>query len=277
MDPTQTGGGGEEQPLRRDPKHRHRVEIVEDILRSMPRGRMLDMATGHGKFALAGHRLGYQVTAMDARTERMPRTTGIEWVQGDVRDFPTAGYDVITILGLLYHLDLADQIGLLRRCLDSVVVADTHISFEPNSVEAGYLGHYYQERGGLASSWGNPTAFWPTEDSLFRMFGAAGYGAVAKVLPFPVRHDRTFYVLSRSDDADFERLVASFNGRSAFTLELQRALRGVGDNEHARLAGERDAAVAKLDRLRSRKSVNIALRVASITAPVVRRVRARRH
>lgn len=276
MDVPRSDVGGEEQPLRRDAKHRHRVEIVEDILRSLPRGRMLDMATGHGKFALAAHRLGYEVTAMDARTDRMPMTAGIDWVQGDVRDFPMAGYDVVTILGLLYHLDLPDQIELLRRCPNAVVVVDTHISLEPDSLEAGYLGHYYEERGGLASSWGNPTAFWPTEDSLFRIFELTGHTAVAKVLPFPVRRDRTFYVLSRSLDMRFERLLDEFNRRSPFTLEQQRALRAGGDDEIARLTAERDAAIARFDRLRSRKSVRVALQAAAIAAPVIRKVRDRR-
>lgn len=269
-----TAADGQEErqkPLQRGPKHQNRVRILRDLLASLPSGTMLDLATGHGKFAVAARESGWDVTAMDARTERMPMTAGIRWLQGDVRDFPTDGYDVITVLGLLYHLDLPDQLDLLRRCNESLTIVDTHVSLEPDSVEDGYLGHYYEELDGLAASWGNPTAFWPTEDSLFRMFDACGYTSVLKVLPFPVRRDRTFYVLSKDwEDDRTKRLVERFDERSTFTLEPQRGFIGGAALELDRVRHERDVALDKLDRLASRKSVRAALGVAGLTAPFYR-------
>ena len=70
-----------------------RLRTLRQILSPITPGRLVDLGTGHGKFARVTRDLGWRVTAVDVRTERMPRDSGIEWVQSDVRDFPLDGND----------------------------------------------------------------------------------------------------------------------------------------------------------------------------------------
>ena len=50
---------------------------------------------------LIAHELGWAVTAVDVRTERMPMTDGIQWIESDLRTFDIGAYDVITMLGIM--------------------------------------------------------------------------------------------------------------------------------------------------------------------------------
>ena len=44
-----------------------------------------------------------------------------------VREFNLEPFDIVLIFGLLYHLEIDDQIGLLRRCQSKVVLVDTSV------------------------------------------------------------------------------------------------------------------------------------------------------
>ena len=141
-----------------------RVEVFRSLLGLFPPGRLVDLACGTGIFSIAAQEMGWDVTAIDARTERMPMTPGIMWLQQDIREADVAGYDVITLLGLLYHLELSDQLDLLRRCSSSVTILDTHHSLRPTHREGGYMGHTFRElppdrEAQLAAT---PTAAWAT-------------------------------------------------------------------------------------------------------------------
>ena len=188
---------GNEQAARRI-----RPVLFRILLGIMTPGKLLDLGTGHGGFALAAHEMGWDVTAVDARTQRMPMTDGIEWIQADVRAFPVEGYDCVAILGLLYHLELADQLDILRRCAPTPTIADTHVSLDPDYKQGDYEGHLVDELAGRTvaehrrcgtASWGNLVAFYPTEESLLRMFQDCGYTATYKLSP-PYLEDRTFYL-----------------------------------------------------------------------------------
>lgn len=256
-------------------RHGDRVAIFEGLLAQLPRGRLLDLGTGHGAFAQSAKRLGWSVTAVDARTERMPMSPGIEWVEGDVRSFPVEGYDVVTILGLLYHLELKDQVAILSRCSRSLTLIDTHVSLHPTTFVEGYFGHFFEEKlEDARASWGNPTSFWPSEESLFRMIAASGFSSVLSVSPSPVAEDRTFYVAVpksleplKSDLKGFSeqcrpyRLVERFRGLEKF---------GFGPDAE-RLQEQRDEARSDLQRLRQRKSVRVALGFAELLHPKGRR------
>jgi hypothetical protein len=178
------------------------VDVFRDLLGLFPPGRLLDLGCGGGVFSITAHEMGWRVTAVDARTTRMPMTPGIDWVEHDVRTFPIAEYDVIALLGLLYHLELPDQLDLLRRCSDTVTILDTHHSNRPTHAESGYAGHTFRElpegrESELAltptAAWGNLDAFWPTQPELVRMLGACGYGTILALAP-PTHADRTFYL-----------------------------------------------------------------------------------
>ena len=197
-----------------------RIAIFRELLSQLrpDGGRYLDLATGHGLFALTAQSLGWEVTAVDVRTQRWPEDRGIEWIESDVRDFQIEpGFDCIGLLGLLYHLELDDQLSLLRRCAPTPLILDTHIAKRATIELGGYPGTVFDE-GDLSAptaSWGNPTSFWPTRESLYRMLHATGYTSVYERAPF-YEHDRTFWLcLSESYPLGREALVEEFARASA--------------------------------------------------------------
>jgi hypothetical protein len=162
-------------------------------------GRLLDIATGHGKFAILAHELGWDVTAMDVRDVRFPDHPGVNWTVGDVRTFNVDGYDVISNLGLLYHLELDAVIDLLGRCAPTPMLLDTHLSLKPDREVRGYPGHLFREvanpdelEATSTASWGNQTSYWPTEEALLRMLRDVGYHDVYQLAPYYQR-GRTFF------------------------------------------------------------------------------------
>ena len=179
-----------------------RLGVFRDLLALFPVGRLLDLGCGTGMFSVAAQEMAWQVTAVDARSERMLMTPGIDWVQHDVRTYDVSGFDVIALIGLLYHLELPDQLDLLRRCSQTVTILDTHHSNRPNNVEGGYSGHTFhelpdQQAARLAATptaaWGNLTSFWATQPDLVRMLLDCGFARVLALVP-PNLPDRTFYL-----------------------------------------------------------------------------------
>lgn len=146
--------------------------------------------------------MGWVVTGVDARTVRMPMTSGITWVQQDIRETDVTGYDLILLMGLLYHLELDDQLELLRRCSATVTILDTHHSNSPTHAEGGYAGHTFREippdhPTSLAetptAAWGNATSFWATQPDLVRMLHDCGFETILALVP-PTLRNRTFYL-----------------------------------------------------------------------------------
>jgi hypothetical protein len=171
-----------------------RLAIFRALLQPLPPGRLLDLATGHGSFAVAAHELGWQVTAVDVRTTRFPNVHGIEWVQADVRHYPfdAAAFQAITVLGILYHLKLPDQLALLRRCVGTPTIVDTHVSTTGTDEQAGYRGHYEDENVGgsdewrrqsVTSAWDNRWSWWGTIESTERLLHAAGFHYTFRLSP----------------------------------------------------------------------------------------------
>lgn len=193
----------------------HKGNIFRTLLAPFKPGRLLDLGVGKGNFALSAAHLGWQVTAVDARTVRWPdavaepdpvvaeRIRAIRWVQGDVRDFPIAqgDYELICILGLLHHLEVADQVTLLQRCAGTLLLLDTRIA--PAIVDRvdGYEGMLIREHGQTreerdevsTAAWGNAVSFQHTEESLLRLLRDCGYPQVMPMRP-PHRPDYTFYL-----------------------------------------------------------------------------------
>ena len=196
----QGSGAPAERPAQ-DEIDARRLATFRSILGSLPPGRLLDLGAGHGAFSLIAAELGWSVTAVDARTARMPMTEGIEWVEADVRDYDPSGFDCIALLGLLYHLELEAQLGLLRRCAGTTLILDTHHALLPEVSLGGYNGRLYREPGTseeerrdiATASWGNPESFWPTRESLVTMLHDAGHPVVLALEP-QITPDRTFYL-----------------------------------------------------------------------------------
>ncbi|HET7092615.1 MAG TPA: class I SAM-dependent methyltransferase [Thermomicrobiales bacterium] len=193
----------------------HKGFVFKMLLGLFKPGRLLDLGAGKGNFSLAAAQLGWTVTAVDARTVRWPDPERaadpaeaelirqIRWVQADVREFPIApgDYDLICILGLLHHLEVADQVALLGRCASAPLLIDTRIAKANLDHSGPYEGMLIREHGATrderdlvpTAAWGNALSFQHTEDSLIRLARDAGY---AKVLPMrpPHRNDYTFYL-----------------------------------------------------------------------------------
>jgi hypothetical protein len=179
-----------------------REAILRELLSIFAPGRLLDLACGNGIFSIAANEMGWDVTAVDARTTRMPMIPKIRWIQQDVRETDVTGYHVILLMGLLYHLELDDQLDLLRRCSSTVTILDTHHSTAPTHFEGGYAGHTFREipanhPTALAESptaaWGNETSFWAVQPDLVRMLHDCGFGTVLALVP-PTLPNRTFYL-----------------------------------------------------------------------------------
>ena len=119
----------------------------------------------------------------------------MNWIHSDVRDFQIdQPYDCIAILGLLYHLELADQRRLLRGCARTLTILDTHIALNATTVVEGYEGRPFREDlSAPTASWRNEVSFWPTESALLRLLFECGYGPVVGVTP-RYRVDRNFWL-----------------------------------------------------------------------------------
>ena len=178
-----------------------RTDIYQRMLEQFRPGKLADLGAGHGSFSILAADKGWEVTAIDARTERFPDDPRVTWVHSDVREVDLSGYDLIVCLGLFYHLTLADQLDLLKRCSGTPMLIDTHlavgVSTMPLSAEVtsdGYTGRLYDEvLSSPLASWVNEKSFWPDRASFWRMLEDNGYGVVLTVEPWYLP-DRTFFL-----------------------------------------------------------------------------------
>ena len=153
----------------------HRIATFVHILKHIiaPQQRTLvDLGAGHCEFSVWATKLGFEVTAVDGRTVRLPEDLGtIRFVEADVRTYNPRGHGVVAILGLLYHLEVADQESLLRRCCyGAPVIVETQVHVpemvanDPKDwhrlVERdGYCGVDFPEGNNPMASIGNKTSF----------------------------------------------------------------------------------------------------------------------
>jgi hypothetical protein len=190
-----------------------------------PGEKLADLGAGPCVFARFARDLGFAVTAVDGRDTRVPSRDElgtIRFVNADVREFDLRGYDVVTILGLLYHLTLDDQRSLLRRAREApIVIIDTEVHI-PELIastrvpewqsrivcEDGFAGVVFPENENPMAAIGNRKSFWHTEDSLIRLFKQSGFDNV-KVIDPPYQSKyggRRFYLLA---DEQYLRLRRS--------------------------------------------------------------------
>lgn len=192
-----------------------RNQIFNSLVAPLKPGKMLDLGTGPGVFSLMAADLGWKVTAVDARTVRMPDADSekdpkraelirsVEWVEADVRDFrfEQGEYDLICFLGLMHHLGVEDQLEILRRCSGTLTILSARVAPEVVVTEGPYEGSYYYEKGETreerdaipSAAWGNEVSFHPTEESLLRMLQDCGFSKVMVMRP-PHNHNYDFYL-----------------------------------------------------------------------------------
>jgi len=181
-----------------------RIALFDQLLALVPAGRLVDLGAGHGKFSARAQAAGWDVVAVDARSDRFPDHSGIQFVHTDVRGFDLSGFDLIVCLGLFYHLTFSDQIDLLDRATGTPLMLDTHLATgvyenpdvisEPRQLD-GYEGVEYVEgdRNDLLASWGNEQSFWHTPGSLLKVLSEHGYPVVLSADPW-VAPDRRFFL-----------------------------------------------------------------------------------
>jgi SAM-dependent methyltransferase len=168
---------------------------ILDLLPPRTEGRSLvDLGAGPCLFAKLAAKEAFRVTAVDVRPPwnidgsplPLESLAGIDFVQADACRFDVSGFDVVSIVGLLYHLTLSEQIDLLSRCGSRTVIIDTEVfddaamsesareRISPAAEAMGYDGIDWQETGHVWSSKGNHSSFWHTVPSLLRMFENTG-------------------------------------------------------------------------------------------------------
>lgn len=175
---------------------RLRGELFDRLLGPGDGRSLVDLGAGPCHFARRATRLGWKVTAVDGRTERLPDDLdGITFVQADVRDFDTSGFDTVACLGLLYHLEAGEQEALLRRSNHARVILETQVhtpGYVPPAAEPwghrlvtvdGYEGVSFPEGNNPMASIGNRSSLWVTEESLLAMVDRAGFRRVDLVEP----------------------------------------------------------------------------------------------
>lgn len=210
-------------------RSQRRLALFDQLLALVPAGRCVDLGAGHGKFSIRAREAGWDVVAVDARSERFPADEGIRFVHSDIRSFDLTGFDLILCLGLFYHLTLGDQIDLLDRARGTPLMLDTHVATgvygdpgalsEPVQLD-GYEGVHYIEGdvNDPLASWGNEQSFWHTPDSLVRLLTDHGFPVVLSADPW-VAPDRRFFL------AVPDGWVPSTSGGRGLLKQLGRTLR----------------------------------------------------
>ena len=201
--------------------------IFESILAPLAPGKLLDLGAGKGNFSMSAAAFGWEVTAVDVRTVRWPEIDSqatpelaallesITFVHSDIREFAIGRneYDLICILGLLHHLEVPDQVALIRKCTGTPLLIDTRIASAEVDAVGDYRGMLIKEHGESreerdevpTASWGNETSFRHTEESLTRLLRDCGYPIVFQARP-PHRREYTFYLaLPRAQETGYRR------------------------------------------------------------------------
>ena len=178
-----------------------RQELFQRSLDMLPTGRLIDLGAGHCVFAIQAHKSGWDSTGLDVRTERLLKLpAGVKFIEGDVSGdaWNPADYDVVSCLGLYYHLDQAMQHTLLARIAGKPLILDTHVATTDGSgwftqkkqitslVNSGTeQGAWFDEapnvspeerkQSALRASFHNDRSWWPTMPSLLSTLRMYGY------------------------------------------------------------------------------------------------------
>ncbi len=129
-------------------KVRRVMQMTRDLSRKPFAGlRILDLGCGEGVYAIEAALRGAQVLALDARDQRMKEGAAcaerhglgnLRFVCKDVREVTEAlgSYDVVYLLGLLYHLDAPDIFTVLEniaKLCTRLLIIDTLVALEPDT------------------------------------------------------------------------------------------------------------------------------------------------
>ena len=196
-------------------KVRRVMQITRDLGRQpFEKLRILDLGCGDGVYAIEGGLRGAEVVALDARAQRMDQGAAcaqrhglstVRFVQEDVRRVTRAtfgSFDVVYLLGLLYHLNAPDVFSVLENIHDlctGLLLVDTLISLQTET-HVEWWGQKYQgqqsrehedgdtdevRRSRVLKSIDNTVSFRFTRESLLRVLHDVGFTSVYEcAVPF---------------------------------------------------------------------------------------------
>jgi len=166
--------------------------------------RAIDLGAGGGELSAELALRGASVVAVEGREQnaraieelRERHSIDSERLRvevADVRrlDWAALGrFDVVVCSGLLYHLELGDQIALtqsMRAACERLAFVDTEVAWAPVVMRDGYAGHPFREHAPGASSGrraaarlaslDNEHSFWLTRASLHALLHDAGFSS----------------------------------------------------------------------------------------------------
>jgi 2-polyprenyl-3-methyl-5-hydroxy-6-metoxy-1,4-benzoquinol methylase len=149
--------GGQENGV----KVRRIMQITRDLSQQpFPKLRILDLGCGEGVYAIEAGLRGAEVIALDARTQRMDKGAAcamrhglknVRFIRKDVRHVTQevfGSFDVVYLLGLLYHLNAPDLFPVLENIYSlctGILIIDTLISMS-EEIQVSWRGHIYLGR-----------------------------------------------------------------------------------------------------------------------------------
>jgi SAM-dependent methyltransferase len=190
-------------------KVRRIIQLAQDLSQKpFDELKILDLGCGEGVYSLESGLRGATVTGLDGRDNRLKfgqevshrlGMNRVNFVVDDIRNVTVSNYgkfDVIYLLGLLYHLDepeLFDILKNLYEVCEDVLIIDTTIALSaPLKVTydgANYYGIKYDEHQEgddedlkiekrIMASIGNNQSFLPTKKSLVKFLNSLGFTSV---------------------------------------------------------------------------------------------------
>jgi len=166
--------------------------------------RAIDLGAGGGELSAELALRGASVVAVEGREENARAIRELRESQGidagrlsvevaDVRrlDWDALGrFQIVVCSGLLYHLELDDQIALaraMRSACERLCFVDTEVAWAAVEERGGYAGHTFREHDPAATgaaraaarlaSLDNEQSFWLTRASLHALLHDAGFSS----------------------------------------------------------------------------------------------------
>jgi 2-polyprenyl-3-methyl-5-hydroxy-6-metoxy-1,4-benzoquinol methylase len=219
----------EPQVPQADTRVRRCLQIAADmVLEPLDKIRVLDLACLEGMFAIEFALNGARVVGIEGREVNLAKAqfakntlslNKLDLIHDDIRNLNRerfGGYDVILVLGILYHLDAPDIMEFAEKIYEScdrVVIIDTNFSREPIASYTWkanvYWGTYWEEHksgstdkeqlDALWASIGNQRSFVLTRASLCNLLRHVGFTSVYECLN-PYEHHNPNWPLAPEGD-----------------------------------------------------------------------------
>ena len=145
---------------------RARVAGIRQLARAFYPCKVVDLGAGSGYIATRLKRDGADVVAVDWTSERVTGEAKPFFVQCDATGYKVNEFDLVVCAGLLYHLDIDQQLRMAKNWKGKPVILDTHFSRAPDVRIGEYAGQHREP------SWSTKikTPFVHTVPSLRKLF-----------------------------------------------------------------------------------------------------------